>query len=111
PTPESAGKAPFYGFSDKQRTALNTFGTADRASLSRNVPAEFVQRYARVLNCVECHGKFDGFPPFEILGGKLQPEWSRAFIGGEIHYKPRPWLDARMPVFTKYASEMAAGLA
>jgi len=108
---DSVGKAPFYGFTGDQRAALQIFGAADRASLTRNVPAEFAQRYSRVLNCVECHGKFEGFPPFDILGDKLQPEWSHAFIGGEIPYKPRPWLDARMPAFVKYAGGMAEGLA
>jgi mono/diheme cytochrome c family protein len=110
-TPEAAGNAPYYAFSAEQRDALRAFGAADKASLTRHVAADFAQRYARILNCVECHGKFDGFPPFDILGGKLRPEWSRAFIAGEIKFKPRPWLDARMPAFSKYAAAMAEGLA
>ncbi|MDB6038203.1 MAG: hypothetical protein JWM99_2044 [Verrucomicrobiales bacterium] len=110
-TPEAAGNAPYYAFSEEQRAALQAFGTKDKSALSRHVPAEFAQRYSRILNCVECHGKFEGFPAFEILGGKLQPEWSQAFIAGEIKYKPRPWLEARMPAFAKYATIMAEGLA
>ncbi len=108
---DSAGKAPFYNFSDAQRADLAAFGAADKASLTRNVPAEFAQRQAQVLNCVECHGKFEGFPLFDNLGDKLQPEWSRSFIGGEISYKPRPWLVARMPSFGTYAGGLAEGLA
>jgi mono/diheme cytochrome c family protein len=109
--PEVAATAPYYAFSEEQRAALQAFGTKDKSSLSRHVGAEFAQRYSRILNCVECHGKFEGLPAFEILGGKLQPEWSHAFIAGEIKYKPRPWLEARMPAFTKYAATMAEGLA
>lgn len=108
---ENAGKAPYYAFSEAQRNALRAFGAADKASLTRHVASEFAQRYSQTLNCVECHGKFEGFPAFDVIGGKLQPEWSRAFIAGEIKYKPRPWLDARMPAFPKYAAAMAEGLA
>jgi mono/diheme cytochrome c family protein len=110
-TAEAAGTAPYYAFSADQRDALRAFGSADKASLTRHVAADFAQHYSRILNCVECHGKFDGFPSFDVLGGKLRPEWSHAFIAGEIKYKPRPWLDARMPSFGNYAGPMAAGLA
>ena len=109
--PEDAGAAPWFGFSADERSALEAFGGTDRASLKRVVPAEFAERESRLLNCRECHGKVQGIPAFDVLGGKLKPEWSRAFIAGEISYKPRPWLEARMPAFPKYAELMAAGLA
>jgi mono/diheme cytochrome c family protein len=81
--------------------------------LTRQVPVEFAERQTHELNCRECHGKFDGFPSFDILGGKLRPEWSRAFIDGEIKWKPRPWLEARMPAFAlpQRAEGIAQGLA
>ena len=82
----------------------------DRASLTRHVPAEFAERQARLLRCAECHGKFEGFPPWETLGGKLKPEWMKAFIGGELAYKPRPWIEPRMPAFPQYADALATGL-
>ena len=34
-----------------------------------------------------------------------------AFIRGEVTYKPRPWIEARMPAFTPYAEGLAIGLA
>ena len=86
------------------------FAATDRASLARHVPAEFAERQARSLRCAECHGKFEGFPSFDALGGKLKPEWMKAFIGGEPTYKPRPWIEARMPAFSKYAEGLAIGL-
>jgi len=46
----------------------------------------------------------------EILGEKVRPEWSERFIAGQIPYKPRPWLDSRMPAFPTRAREIAQGL-
>jgi hypothetical protein len=90
---------------------LQAFARTDRSSLSRHVPADFAERQTRLLDCRECHGKFDGFPPFDMLGGKLKPEWSTAFIAGEVTYKPRPWLETRMPGFPTRAAALAQGLA
>jgi hypothetical protein len=87
------------------------FGATDRSALTRHVPAEFAERQSRLLNCRECHGKVEGVPAFDVLGGKLKPEWAKAFIAGEINDKPRPWLDARMPAFTVRAEALAQGLA
>ncbi|MDB6109050.1 MAG: hypothetical protein JWR69_800, partial [Pedosphaera sp.] len=110
-TPDDAGKAPQFTFTADERAALQAFGTTDRSSLTRHVPTEFADRQTRLLNCRECHGKFEGFPVFDILGGKLKPEWSKSFISGEITNKPRPWLEARMPAFSQRAEGIAHGLA
>jgi len=83
------------------------------------VPAEFAERQTRALNCVACHGALEGFPPLELLGGKLKPEWSAQFIAGEIPHKIRydahprgeVWLEARMPAFKSRARHLAVGLA
>ena len=104
-------QAPQFGFATAEREALQVFAGTDRASLTRDVPVEFAARQARLLRCAECHGKFEGFPAFDGLGGKLKPEWMKAFIGGEIPYKPRPWIEARMPAFRMYAAGLAVGLA
>ncbi len=102
--------APTFGFSSKDRDALQAFAATDRLSLSRHLPTDFAERQMRNLNCLECHGKFEGFPPLEILGGKLKPEWTKAFIAGEISYKPRPWIESRMPSFAKRADDLARGM-
>ncbi|MDB6067413.1 MAG: hypothetical protein JWR26_3621 [Pedosphaera sp.] len=110
-TPDDTSKALHFSFTADEREALQAFAATDRVSLARHVPADFAERQTRALNCRECHGKFEGFPAFDILGGKLKPEWSKAFIAGEIAYKPRPWLEARMPAFTSRAELIAQGLA
>jgi cytochrome c1 len=106
-----AGRAPFFGFTAAEREALQAFAAADRAALTRHVPAEFAGRQTRVLNCRECHGKFDGFPQLEHLGGKLRPEWTTRLLAGALPYKPRPWIESRMPAFASRAAALAAGLA
>lgn len=108
---DGAVKAPQFVFTVDEREALQAFGATDHAALTRHVPAEFAERQSRLLNCRECHGKVEGVPAFDILGGRLKPEWSKAFIAGEISYKPRPWLEARMPAFTIRAEALAQGLA
>ena len=54
----------------------------------------------------------DQRPPILTWAGeKLRPEWSAAFIGGQIPYKPRPYLHARMPAWPARAALMAQGIA
>lgn len=50
-------------------------------------------------------------PPLTQVGGKLRPEWTEAFIGGRIEYKPRPKLPARMPAYAVWARDLALGFA
>ena len=106
-----SGNVPFFSFGKEEREALQAFAKSDRTSIKRHVAADFAERHSRMLNCTECHGKLEGFPVFNLLGGKLRPEWASKFIAGEVSYKPRPWLELRMPGFPKYAEEMAHGLA
>ncbi len=105
-------KAPIFQFVAPEREALQAFLATDHTSLTRHVPAEFAERQTRSLNCRNCHeGQVEGIPHFDLLGGKLKPEWAGKFIGGEIPEKMRPWLDAQMPAFTRRASLLAEGLA
>jgi mono/diheme cytochrome c family protein len=109
--PAAESKAPRYAFTEADRKALRAFAATDRLSLARHTAADFMERQSHALNCRECHGKFDGFPTWELLGGKLKPEWAAKFIGGGETWKPRPWLESRMPAFTLFAENLAAGLA
>ncbi len=104
--------APAFGLEDEERVAIQTFVKSPvfAYSLRTDVPTEFAERQTRLLNCRACHGQMEGFPPLEIVGGKLKPEWMKAFIGGEVASKPRHWLPARMPAFTSRAGELAEGL-
>lgn len=113
-----AGSAPWFGLGAEQRAALTAFAKTDASSLGREVPLDFALRYSSKLKCASCHGQIEGFPSFETLGPKLQTPWMRAFIAGEIPYKPRaerhpkgePWLDARMPAFPRYSGPLSEGL-
>jgi cbb3-type cytochrome oxidase cytochrome c subunit len=50
-------------------------------------------------------------PPLTWAGEKLRPEWAAQFINGEMTYKPRYWLRARMPAFASRGVVIAQGLA
>lgn len=49
-------------------------------------------------------------PILTWAGEKLRPQWMRDFISGQISYKPRYYLLARMPAFASRAGGLAAGL-
>ena len=115
------GTAPFadFGFAPEEKKAVQAFVGWTPETHLHHVPADFAERQTRLLNCAACHGQVEGFPPLEILGGKLKPEWSAKFIAGEIAYKPRGvkhpngghWLEMRMPSFKSRAAWLAEGLA
>jgi hypothetical protein len=50
-------------------------------------------------------------PSLTWTGEKLKPEWMATFIAGKLPYKPREYLRARMPAFTRRADLLAHGLA
>lgn len=50
-------------------------------------------------------------PQLTWLGEKLKPQWAGEFIAGQIPYKPRPWIRARMPGFPARAQVLARGMA
>lgn len=112
-------KSPQYSFTSAQKVSLRAFQATDHQSLEQHRAADFAERQSQALRCAQCHGVFEGFPAFEVLGGKLKPEWAADFIRGSIPYKPRGlrhpkgelWLEARMPAFPAYADAIAAGLA
>lgn len=121
PERDCLGARPFAdcGFNEREKTALEEFTRIGLASLARHVPAEFAERQTRLLNCAACHGHLDGFPPLDLLGSKLKPEWMAKFMGGLVPHKMRfdahptgqTWLEARMPAFPSRAAALAAGLA
>jgi len=108
---DDISKAPQFSFTLAEREALQAFAASDRSSLARHVPAEFAERQIRLSNCRECHGKFEGIPVLDRAGEKLRPEWAKAFIAGQVAYKPRPWLDSQMPAFPSRGEALAEGMA
>lgn len=121
PERDCLGAKPFadYAFSADEKAALEAFTLAGFDSLARHVSAEFAERQTRLLNCNACHGQLEGFPPLELIGAKLKPEWMARFLAGDIPHKLRydqhlrgePWLDARMPAFKSRAALLAPALA
>ena len=133
------GRAPDFSLSDEQRASIRAFAKTDWSSMSRDVAPEFAERSIRALNCTACHTRDaqedtwsklapaiaameKNLPPEEgphadqqrplltWAGDRLKPQWMSRFIAGEIEYKPRPWLRARMPAFASRATRIAQGL-
>ena len=48
-------------------------------------------------------------PPLDHLGFKLRPEWRTRLLAGQIQPKPRHWLKARMPAFSRRAADLSIG--
>jgi mono/diheme cytochrome c family protein len=48
-------------------------------------------------------------PLLTFIGDKLRPEWAAKFIAGELKWRPRPWLQMRMPAFPAAADLLAQG--
>ena len=105
------GNSPVFAFDKGDRDALRLFLREGRASLGLVNLAEFALRQSKELNCVNCHGKLELIPSFNLLGGKLKPEWTERILGGLIAKRARPWLTARMPAFPARAGGLASGLA
>lgn len=104
-------KAPRFTFAPGEKENIKVFlATRQPSALNRNVPHENAIHYTERLQCVQCH-RDSSMPEPLALGGKLKPEWAARFIGGEVPYKPRPWLKTRMPAFPAYAKPLADGLA
>ncbi|MDP6795977.1 MAG: cytochrome c, partial [Verrucomicrobiota bacterium] len=109
-----AGKptgAPGFAFGEGDREALRLFLREGRVSLGQSSLAEFTLRQSANLNCANCHGQMELIPPFDVLGGKLKPEWSGKILAGAFAKRQRPWQSARMPAFPAQADGLAKGLA
>ena len=100
-----------FGFSQEERLALRLFFKKGKSSLGQVSLAEFALRQTADSNCRNCHGQMESVPPFEVLGGKLKPDWAEKILNGSLGERPRPWLQARMPAFPSRASGLAKGLA
>jgi mono/diheme cytochrome c family protein len=133
---DASTSALHFQLDDVQRDAIRAFANTDWSSLHRDAPSEFVQRQVRQLNCTACHtrdAQTDVWssitppvpppnadapkteadqtrPTLTWTGEKLRADWMAKFIAGEIPYKPRPWLHARMPAFASRAELLAKGL-
>ena len=121
---------PHFDFSDAERVSLLNFLKTDLGSLNHTDQAETSARLVERLRCTSCHDR-DGMRSHRLLvvaeegsgqlpeaipaltraGEKLQPQWTESLLAGELNYRPRPWLNSRMPAFPAYATALAHGLA
>lgn len=115
---DARSKAPDFSFSARERQALLAFVKTDFSSLSRHAPLEFASRETRLLSCAACHGHIELVPGFDVLGGKVKPEWAAGFLAGEpfkvradLHPKGELWVEARMPAFRSRAKWLAEAMA
>jgi mono/diheme cytochrome c family protein len=88
---------------DKQDDAWSGL-SAEVAALTQNLPPEDEKSQGEISGD-------QSRPPLTWVGEKLRPQWMATFIGGQLGYKPRPWLAARMPGFPARAKMLAEGLA
>jgi mono/diheme cytochrome c family protein len=109
---QPSSNVPRFSFAPGDREIIRAFiAEGDFSALAAKIPRDFAQREIDRLRCAECHDKAEGLPKLSLAGEKLKPEWMSAFIAGKVPYKPRPWLEMRMPSFPAYARELAEGMA
>ena len=124
-------RLPLFDWSENERMALAAFLSGQGDSLARSTSVEATWRFMKELRCHACHTRGDrfadwpevlfeegvaGHPPENVplltwTGEKLRVEWMEKLFAGELAYKPRPWLTARMPSFPTRGIVIANGLA
>ena len=108
---EKKSGTPDFRFSSSEKQALTVFAKGGLDSLQNLVAHEYAADQLEVLNCAACHGVLETVPSLALIGEKLKPEWSAAILEGSLFYKPRPWLESRMPGFGVRGKRIAQGLA
>lgn len=129
-TKQLTAQAPQFSLSTSEKESIRAFLRQGTGSLTRRNSPEISARWIRQLNCVACHHRDtepsprsmivveegeSGLPPAPLpsltwAGEKLQPDWLESFIAGELNWRPRPWLQTRMPHFPAYAHLLVEGL-
>ena len=109
---------------------MQAFLKHDIGSLSQTSDVETSARLFDRLQCANCHDR-DGqrshrglvmaeegsgkipeqIPQLNWAGEKLQSDWTRDLLAGDLSYRSRPWLNVRMPAYPAYATALSAGLA
>ncbi len=125
------GTAPQFHLKPAERASLQTYLAAGAESHLPWSAAEWSRRAVEYLQCAACHDLdqqtaawpqllveegVSGLAPEKIpaltwAGEKLRAEWIERILRGELAYRPRPWLEARMPAFPHFAQRLALGLA
>ena len=128
---KSRGKAPQYSLSQFQIADLRAClgrEELDRPSITQ---LELLPHILAAHRCGACHTRDhevaplrrivaeesdhgiapEGIPNLTWAGEKLHGQWLRKQLAGELLYRSRPWLKARMPAFPHIANLLTEGLA
>ncbi len=124
--------APNYLLTTEQFTRLRSFlAERDQTYLDQSSAPEAAQRLISRLRCNVCHRRdgqlptlpeilaeegeqghpAESLPPLTWSGEKLQHDWVRQLLAGQLDYSVRPWKRGRMATFPAYAQVLADGLA
>ncbi|MEX2175657.1 MAG: c-type cytochrome [Pirellulaceae bacterium] len=129
--PEDRGNSPAFVLSADQRELLAATITNEGRSSPAENPVDLAPYLVQSLRCGACHNRDhavaplrrivadqsesglvpDSLPNLTWAGEKLHADWMEQMLAGQLPYKSRPWLAARMPAFPGYAEQLAAGLA
>ena len=125
-----------FNLTDEDKKGLKSLLKESSSSLMSKSLPEFSARQIKEVNCTACHqydeqvsdlSKFyhessdlnvhegshldQSRPVLSWFGEKLQPDYLKKIIAGDVDMRPRPWLDARMPAFKERAGLLAEGMA
>lgn len=122
---------PRFGFSDLERTALNTFvGVQPEFPFKKLNDSQYSFQALTALRCVTCHDLDQeqaelpyiieeegvvGLPPNRVpmlthAGEKLNTHWSKQLLAGRLGYRVREHFRVPMPGFPARGATIAKGL-
>jgi sugar phosphate isomerase/epimerase/cytochrome c551/c552 len=124
------GATPRFQLSAADSAAVTALYRRKESALPSMTPSEMLPQMITSLRCGACHNRDhavaplrwivaeesehglapDPLPNLTWTGEKLHGEWIRKQLAGELPYRSRPWLKARMPAFPQYATALVEGL-
>jgi cytochrome c2 len=122
--------APAMHFTREERAAMIAYLKDQPKQYFVHVPARQSQALFEELRCAACHKRDHDqatriavlteesekgltpelLPDLTWAGEKLHRRWTEKQIAGQLDYRARPWLKARMPAFPAYAEALSLGL-
>jgi mono/diheme cytochrome c family protein/sugar phosphate isomerase/epimerase len=128
---ERRGKAPHYTLSAREVADLAAYYGRQDAARPGTTIGEMLPLVLDSLRCGACHNRDhhvaplrriiveesehgvapDPLPNLTWTGEKLHVAWLSKLLSGELPYRTRPWLKARMPSFPSHSESLARALA
>jgi len=115
---------PDYSFTPSEREALTEFLSHGQTALKHREPIEYAERTIMAKQCLHCHSQDEQSsnwksnnplpsqlpPSITHAGEKLHATFLKDLLGGHLKTKPRPWMEAKMPLFACDTDLLAEGL-